>query len=175
MLPIDTLRGILLEQALQQVVEEWTEALNLRRLLFADLRDEILEARSGVWRLASGKLKEHAAERPHVRVKRVDAIVSEQLRRHVVRRACLRRLSVALVNGLGSLLGLTLHEVGQLLGQAEVAQLERVVLVHEHIGWLQVAIDNAVGVQVVETLGKVAAKLLDALLRQLLVLLNELK
>jgi len=66
-------------------------------------------------------------------------------------------------------------EVGKFARQAKVAKLERAVLVQQDIARLQIAVDNAIEVEVVEALSKIASELLQGGLGQLFVLLDQLQ
>ena len=65
-----------------------------------------------------------------------------------------------------------LAESGVATGQAKIAELESVVFVHEDVGGFKVSIDDAIGVQVVETLCQIPSKFLDRLFWQFFILLN---
>ena len=140
------------------------------RRVVQDVANEVAQIRSGPRRVPDAKLEENAAQRPQVRPVRVDAFVQEQLWRHVVRGASLpgggvAAVVAALTAGVVSSVAPTEAIVSWRLrhpsAEAKVAQLHDAVLVHEHVARLQVAKQDAVRVQVLQTRHEVHAKHLE--------------
>ena len=163
---------------MHEIVELWREVPDHWDILHSDLVNQVLERVRIEWRLACCQLDEDAAQGPEVGLIAVDAAVLEEFRRHVIWRAGFVLSTLARLRmGRGTLLGRALHtdarEVRHLLGEAEVTELQLAVLVHENVGGLQVAENDALRMQIAQPFQHLVCKLLHSIFRQLLVLLEQ--
>ena len=165
--PLDARRGVLIEHLRDEVSEVRRECLVQRgRGGVEDVRDELRERGSDEWRAPRGHLVEDAAQRPDVRLGRVHGALHEELGRHIAR--------CPVLGGREELTTLPLSVyLRQLTREPESAELDATVLVEENVRRLQVAVDEALRVQIQKRGGQVAAKVVDRGLRELLVLLQQ--
>ena len=128
-------RRILDERRVHQRRELGRAAGNRRRLLIEDLEGERRKVLGFEWVLQCRHLVEDAAERPHVRSHAVRRVV-EQLGAQIVRRAahCPRERARGVEH----------------LGDAKVAELDDAAPRQEDVGRLEVAVQDAPRVQVLE-------------------------
>ena len=137
MLPVNTLDRIFLEKTLQEIIEKWRKFINLWRFFFTNLCDQVFETSGGKWRLSSCQLIEHTTQCPHVRIKTVNTIIWEKFWGHIIWRSALGLWLVSL---------LLFVQIIQLFWKAKIAELQSIILIHEHIWWLEVCVNNIVGV-----------------------------
>ena len=143
-----------------------------RRLGIQDLMDQLVERLRREGRRAVRELEERAAQRPQIGRERMDAVLHEELGRHVVRRAAPSLVSLAPVGtrrASPKSLSLTMpysststcaRERGR--GRESVSERARAQKSRArarprtrcaHVGRLEVAVEHAVGVEVVEARG----------------------
>ena len=142
-----------------------------------NLCDQLLQATCFEGWQSSCHLIEDTAKCPDVRLVTVDTLIVEKLWRHVVRRAILA-LGAAFLPILVLVILIVLILVGKvckLTGKAKVTELERTVFIEEHIRRFEVTVDNAIEMEIVETLSQISAKLLYRLFRKLLILFDQLE
>ena len=101
--------------------------------------------------------------------------ISEQFGRHVVWCSTFLLVAVAISVSVRWLCRLRSLQIRQLARQAKVAELECAILIHQHIRGFQIAVDDAVRMQVVKALRKISSKLSDRVFWQLLIQLDHLK
>ena len=99
-------------------------------------------------------------------------IVSKKFWSHVVRRST---FGLWLVNQIRFVLCLRRIEIYKLAGKPEITKFESTILVQQHIGWFKIAVDNTVGMQIVQSLRQISSKLFHSIFGQLFVLFNQLE
>ena len=177
MLPWDSLDRILFEQSAQQIRKQgWCSSYRLS-WPGLNLSDRLLESACLKGRQSCWHFVKYAAKSPDIRLETVYTLFIEKFRGHVIWCTILAFRAIFSVCCLLLILVaiLVVCQVWELSGQTKVAELERTVLVEQHVRGFQVAIYDTIRVQVVKALSQVAAKLLNRLLGQFLILFYQLE